>query len=1113
MSSDKNINRNSDYIIKLQDRLITLASNYISLPAENLDDALQATLADLGPFVEADRLYFFDYNWEANTCTNTHEWCGPGIEPQIHLLSDLKLDIFGDWVNIHMKGEVAQINDVTKMDEADQFKHVLLEQNIKSILMVPMMNRGTCIGFLGIDMVNRQHDFSTEEVRLLSVLADLIVSVRNRMESDVSLRERMKELNCIYSISSLSEDKSQSEAAYFQEVVTVIPPGFQIPDRTWACISFEGEQYLSAGFTETTNFIASDILVSGEKLGHLMVYSDPEVHFYREEVALLEGIRNNIERFIETRRALNAIQKNEQELQNLVNSQTSYVLRTDMEGRHTYWNSKFEEDFGWVYRDYGLNQSDSLLSICDYHHQRTIDIVEKCVQSPGITFKVELDKPELNGGIRTTLWEFICLTDSQGNPSEIQCMGIDITDRTRAERQLRESEQELRKFRIISDQANYGTAITTMDGTVTYCNDFFARMHGYTPEELQGKSITVFHQESQMPRVAQLLEVIQQKGGFSSEEVSRVHKDGTVFPSLMSAKIIRDEDGSPMFMSATVIDVTDIKQAEKEVARLSTAVEQSSMAIVITDLDGNIQYASPGFVKITGYSVDEVIGQNTRILKSGKTPERIYAEMWYTIKTGRTWKGSWINRRKNGEHFWESVTITPLLDDENNVNSYMAVKEDITERVRAETEIRDLNMNLERKIEERTRDLELSNLELEMARVEAETANRSKSEFLSRMSHELRTPMNSILGFAQLLEMGELNDAQKKGVGHILRSGRHLLDLINEILDISRIESGTISLSVEPVEVFPVAQEMIDSVMPFAGSKNISLILDNPETAKLFVNADRQRLKQVLLNLINNAIKYNSEGGEVRVEASIFSNTNADDQQVISDEHEEVLKSYVRISVKDNGVGIAEENLPKIFDPFERIGAENSPTEGTGLGLAVVQKLMQIMGGLIGVESTLGEGSHFWIELERCYPQVNGLKSSDLKGLDAGTDTHVAGTILYIEDNVSNIELIDQVLSSSRPGLHLVTNMYGSQALSLAKQLKPQLILLDLNLPDIHGSEALEQLLADDETRTIPVVVISADAMQRQLDRLMDAGARDYLTKPIDIKSFLEVVDRYFPHT
>ena len=372
----------------------------------------------------------------------------------------------------------------------------------------------------------------------------------------------------------------------------------------------------------------------------------------------------------------------------------------------------------------------------------------------------------------------------------------------------------------------------------------------------------------------------------------------------------------------------------------------------------------------------------------------------------------------------------------------------------------------------------------------------AKSEFLSHMSHELRTPLNSILGFAQLMNMGELAPNHKKGVGQIMKSGKHLLDLINEVLDLSRIEAGKLSISLEPVQLGGIIAETMDIIKPFAADREISLDFIESPVCKLFVKADSQKLKQVLLNLVNNAVKYNRVGGSLKVMCS-------------QEKGEKNEVKNVRITIADTGYGIAQEEIEKLFTPFQRIGSEISEVEGTGLGLAVAKKLLEAMHGTIGVESEVGVGSTFWIEL----PQSEGQKEQYARSSDITKPktekSVISGTLLYIEDNISNIQLVEQILENHRSSVNLLTEMYGKNAVKLATDYKPSLILLDLDLPDIHGSEVFELLQKNKKTKSIPVVILSSDAMSSQIKKLMKAGVKDYLTKPIDVVEFLKTVDAF----
>jgi signal transduction histidine kinase/CheY-like chemotaxis protein len=399
-----------------------------------------------------------------------------------------------------------------------------------------------------------------------------------------------------------------------------------------------------------------------------------------------------------------------------------------------------------------------------------------------------------------------------------------------------------------------------------------------------------------------------------------------------------------------------------------------------------------------------------------------------------------------------------------------AASRDITERLKQENELRNAQ--------------ELAN-----------QANISKSEFLSRISHELRTPMNSILGFAQLLEMGSLDNTQERSVGHILQSGKHLLNLINEVLEISRIESGQMSLSMEPVSLNSVIHEIIDSLTPLAATRGITIHSNFLLGEMSYVMADRQRLKQIIMNLLSNGLKYNRPDGMIDVE-------------VLHGENEFNGKKSIRIAVRDQGYGISPDNMEKVFLPFERIGAENTETEGTGLGLAVVKQLTELMNGELGLESTLGTGSTFWVEFVSANEQVlfDDTDASVQKSVDMNPHH---GTILYIEDNSANVDLVQQIVEMKLSGVKLITNASGLKAVQLASEHQPDLILLDLNLTDIHGSEVIQRLKKEPLTRDIPVVIMSADAMTEQIDRMMSLGANNYLTKPIDIGLFLKEVDKY----
>jgi signal transduction histidine kinase/PleD family two-component response regulator len=412
-----------------------------------------------------------------------------------------------------------------------------------------------------------------------------------------------------------------------------------------------------------------------------------------------------------------------------------------------------------------------------------------------------------------------------------------------------------------------------------------------------------------------------------------------------------------------------------------------------------------------------------------------------------------------------TVSVRPLKDDSGDIRGGVAVVRDVTQAKSAESLLR-------------------------QAKEEAERANRAKSEFLSRMSHELRTPLNSILGFAQLLALADLAVQHQSNVQQILKGGYHLLELINEVLDLARIEAGRLNMSPEPVQIKDAVKEALDLVRPIANSQNISLSVDFSAHSERYVHADRQRLKQVLLNLLSNAIKFNRSNGMVVLKC------------------EEAQNGRLRIEVADSGSGIDPEGLKKIFTPFERLGADRNAIGGTGLGLALAKRMIEAMGGSIGVESTLGVGSRFYIELalleHAAAQKVDRNFSAQVSSL--GQAASFQGTVLYIEDNLSNLRLIEQIMARY-PGVRLLEAMQGKLGLELASMHTPDWILLDLQLPDMSGEEVLRTLQREQRTRRIPVTVLSADATASQINRLKAAGAREYLTKPLDVRQLIALLE------
>ena len=519
-------------------------------------------------------------------------------------------------------------------------------------------------------------------------------------------------------------------------------------------------------------------------------------------------------------------------------------------------------------------------------------------------------------------------------------------------------------------------------------------------------------------------------------------------------------------------EIGERRRAAETLRLLQAAVQQSSESVIITtagvDLPGpEIVFVNPAFTQVTGYTAEEALGKTPRILQGLKTERAVLDGVRTQLTNGEEFHGEAINYRKDGSEFVLAWNISPIRDESGEVTHFIGFQRDATERNRAAAA-------------------------LQQAKEEAERANRAKSEFLSRMSHELRTPLHAILGFAQLLEMEGQSAEDAESVGHILRAGNHLLGLINEVLDIARVEAGKLALTPEPVNVRATLEETLSLVKPLAAERGVRLEPLAGEFCEVLSSA--QRFKQVMINLLSNAVKFNREGGTVAVSC-------------------EKIEDYLRIKVADTGRGISAENIARLFVPFERLNVSDTVIEGTGLGLSLCKHLIEAMGGRIGVESEPGQGTVFWVEL----PLIQRTPAATERKLDAPIPTvaelpraTAPRTLLYIEDNLSNLRLVERILAR-RPEVTLLSAMQGSTGLELARQHRPDLVLLDLHLPDIQGDEILRQLRADPRTAQLPIVMISADATTAQIERLRAAGASDYLTKPIDVRAFLALVDATEP--
>ncbi len=640
----------------------------------------------------------------------------------------------------------------------------------------------------------------------------------------------------------------------------------------------------------------------------------------------------------------------------------------------------------------------------------------------------------------------------------------------------------------IFNSANFSIIATDAKGVIQIFNVGAERMLGYSAAEVMNKITPADISDPQevIARAKALslelattitpgFEALVFKASRGIEdiyELSYIRKDGSRFPAVVSVTALRDAEDAIIGYLLIGTDNTARKQAEEKLRWTEESfrlmVESvTDYAIVMLDPEGRVLSWNTGAERIQGYHAEEIVGQHFSRFYPGEDVinGKVQRDLEAVIANGHFEDEGW-RVRKDGSNFWANVVYTVIRDQLGNLRGFAKLTRDLTERRLVEAALTD-------------------------AKFAAEKANLAKSDFLSSMSHELRSPLNAILGFAQLLESDfpPPTRSQTASIEQILQGGWYLLKLINEVLDLSAIESGRLSLSLEPVSLIEVILECQTMIEPQAQKRGIQMIF-TPFDNQWFVNADRTRVKQVLINLLSNSIKYNHERGTVVV------NCTASTQ------------GRIRISVTDTGAGLPPEKLAQLFQPFNRLGQETSAEEGSGIGLVVSKRLVELMEGVIGVESTVGVGSVFWIELMSIdAPQfaVGGAEPTVV------AQAQVPGaarrrTLLYVEDNPANMKLVEQIIAR-HPNIRLLTAVNGNSGIEIARVSQPEVILMDINLPDISGSEALKILLADPATTHIPVIALSANAIPRDIENGLAAGFFRYLTKPIKVNEFMDALD------
>ncbi|MCQ8104543.1 PAS domain S-box protein [Methylomonas sp. SURF-2] len=916
---------------------------------------------------------------------------------------------------------------------------------------------------------------NTHDGKLIGVLG-MARDITQLRETQIALEERIKEQKCLHAVFHATEDLQKPLADVMQAVVELLPAGWFYPNITAACIDWDGQSFSTDNFVSTADLdrLSAAIEIDGLAPGQITVcYLAPrpmqqEGPFLREERQLLNTIAERLGSFLQRRRAEQAARNRERIFSSIVSQATDAITLIDAESlEFIEFNDAACQSLGYSRAEFACLRLNDIQGEFDLATMR--NMINDFMPLGFAQF--DTLRRHKNGSLRN-VHVSIKVIEIDGH-QYLSLIWSDITERKQIEQQFRHLFDHNPAPMLIYERGSLAMVAV---------NDAFTALYGYSQDEIAALKLTDLYPEEQKQAIADLAAGLH--GYAYVGEWRHILKNGCVIDIIVRSHDINFAERTCRV--AVITDITELKQAEAELRKLWLAVEQSPNSIVITNLDANIEYVNRHFSAVTGYSREEAIGQNPRILQSGQTSQATYEQMWEKITQGDSWSGELINRRKDGSEYIEWAQITPVRQPDGTITHYLAIKEDITEKKQVELELDSYRHNLENLVAARTR-------ELELARRQAEAATVAKSQFLANMSHEIRTPMNAILGMLYLALKHQMPAALHNHLSKAQSAAHSLLGIINDILDFSKIEAGKLEFEATEFALDGVLEQLTDAIGLQAEQKGVEFLIRYDVKIPSMLQGDPLRLKQILLNLCGNAIKF-TERGEVELGLRMLSNKDG----IVT----------LQMSVRDTGIGMDNELQNRLFQKFTQ--ADQSTTRrfgGTGLGLAISKHLVELMGGRIWVEDTQpGKGTTICCTLQLRIARQAEMHKSELY---AQTGPLLKGIrVLVVDDNAVSREILAEMLRYFQLEVSVAAD--GLSALQLLQASTEQafdLVLMDWRMPGMNGDEATRRIHADSAIAPKPkVIMVTAYGREEVMLLAQQAGVDGFLIKPVSPSSLLDSI-------